>query len=142
MFASKSNSSYIALLLFSLFLRLKKTAFPTLLIFTVQLLIIVGWSICCKAEKIPDAGGLCDGNIATILPATPIYLCSGSTITLAASAGTGYSWSTGATTSAINVTTAATYTVTISYGNGCPSLTTSATVTATASRQPSIVFNE
>ena len=86
-------------------------------------------------------GGLCDGNVATISPTAPIYLCTGSSVTLTASAGTAYLWSTGATTASISVSVAATYSVTISY-SGCPSLNTSTTVTVAPTHPSSTVFLE
>lgn len=48
-------------------------------------------------------------------------ICSGTSTTLTASAGTSYSWSTGATTQAITVSPSTTtnYSITITYANGC-----------------------
>lgn len=45
--------------------------------------------------------------------------CLGSTVLLTASAGTGYQWSTGATTQSIQVNTSGTYSVTVTNGSGC-----------------------
>lgn len=53
-------------------------------------------------------------------------LCRGSSATLTASGGTGYSWNTSATTAAINVTPspgATTYTATVTDANGCSAVT-------------------
>jgi hypothetical protein len=52
-------------------------------------------------------------------------ICAGNNTTFTASGGTSYLWSTGATSSSINVNTAQTYIVTVTNANGC---------TATASR--------
>ena len=44
--------------------------------------------------------------------------CQGGSVSLTANSGTAYQWSTGATTQAINVTTAGTYTVTVTSAGG------------------------
>jgi len=54
-------------------------------------------------------------------------LCQGGSVTLTASAGSTYLWSTGAATQSITVSTAGSYTVTVTNANGC-SATSSATV--------------
>ena len=59
--------------------------------------------------------------------------CSGSSTTLDAGVYANYSWSTGETTQTINVTTAATYTVTVTNANGC---TGSAFVTTSLTPAP------
>ncbi|MFL6245950.1 MAG: hypothetical protein ACJ74H_08005, partial [Thermoanaerobaculia bacterium] len=56
---------------------------------------------------------------ATITPSGPTTFCQGGTVTLTASAGSGYLWSNGATTQSITVSQAGVYTVTVSYANGC-----------------------
>lgn len=68
------------------------------------------------------------------LPSTPTIsaggsttFCAGGSVTLTASAGSSYLWSNGATTSSINVTTAGTYTVQVTNGNGCQSAASSGT---------------
>ena len=48
-----------------------------------------------------------------------ISLCTGETSTLTATGGTGYLWSTGASTTSITVSTAGTYAVTATNANGC-----------------------
>ncbi len=48
-------------------------------------------------------------------------ICVGQTTQLCASGGSSYLWSTGATTSCIDVTAAGTYTVTVTSANGCSS---------------------
>ena len=64
---------------------------------------------------------------ATITPAGPITLCSGSSATLTSSAGTSYLWSNGATTQATSVSTGGSYTVIVTSNLGCTN--TSAPVT-------------
>jgi HYR domain/Secretion system C-terminal sorting domain len=56
----------------------------------------------------------------TITPGGPTTFCAGGSVTLTSSSATGNLWSTGATSSSITVTTAGTYTVTVTSG-GCPS---------------------
>jgi gliding motility-associated-like protein len=67
---------------------------------------------------------------SSITPSGPLAFCSGGSVTLTAGAGTSYTWSTGANTQSILVTTSGTYTVTVgnSCGGGSPS---SVTVTVT-----------
>ena len=68
-----------------------------------------------------------DTPIATITPSGPTALCTGGTVTLSANSGASYVWSTGATTPSITVSTAGSYTVTVTNATGC-----SATSVATA----------
>ena len=55
--------------------------------------------------------------------------CDGGSVTLTSSQGTGNSWSTSATTQAINVTTSGSYTVTYTNANGCSTTSTPTVVT-------------
>ncbi|WP_430403139.1 FG-GAP-like repeat-containing protein [Fluviicola sp.] len=55
----------------------------------------------------------------TITAGGPTTFCTGGSVTLTASAGTTYLWSTGATTASINVTTAGSYTVQVTNASGC-----------------------
>ena len=67
----------------------------------------------------------------TIAPAGTVNICAGTSRTLNASAGTTYLWSTGATTQAIDVSTAGSYTVQVTNSLGClsqPSLATTVVV--------------
>ena len=59
----------------------------------------------------------------SITPSGPTTFCQGSSVSLSASNGTGYLWSTGATTQAINVTQAGNYQVTVTNANNCSSST-------------------
>jgi hypothetical protein len=61
-------------------------------------------------------------------------ICSGQNTTFTASGGVFYSWNNGATTNAINISTAGTYTVTVVGSNGC---TAAASRTLTVNAQPS-----
>jgi uncharacterized protein YjdB len=62
----------------------------------------------------------------------PTEICSGTTGTLTASTGQTYLWNTGATTASINVTSSATYTVTVTSNLGC---------TGTASKIVNVLTN-
>lgn len=53
------------------------------------------------------------------LPATAVIDCNTTSIALTANGGASYSWSTTETTQSINVTSAGTYTVTVTAANGC-----------------------
>ncbi len=55
----------------------------------------------------------------TISASGPVDLCTGGSVTLTATAGASYLWSTGATTQAINVSNAGSYVVTVDDGLGC-----------------------
>lgn len=56
---------------------------------------------------------------ATISPPGPVGLCSGSSVVLTASLGSSYLWSNGATTRAITVSAAGSYSVTVYNTGGC-----------------------
>ena len=56
-------------------------------------------------------------------------ICVGSSTTLTANSGVSYAWSNGATTQTINVSTAGTYTVTVSNGPSCSAVSTPFAVT-------------
>ncbi|MFI5218599.1 MAG: choice-of-anchor L domain-containing protein, partial [Bacteroidia bacterium] len=76
------------------------------------------------------------GAVASI--AGVLSLCNGAATILTANAGTGYLWSTGATTQNINVTSSGTYTVTVTQAGGCTA-STSANVSVNPNPAPSIV---
>lgn len=95
--------------------------------------------------------GTCSAtSVATIVSVNPLpsvsisgttSFCSGSSTTLNAGGGfSSYSWSNGATTPGINVTTAGTFTVTVTNANGCTG-SASATTTVNANPTPSISGN-
>jgi len=58
----------------------------------------------------------------TITASGPLTFCSGGSVTLTSSAGSGYLWSTGETTASINVTTAGSFTVQVTNASGCQSV--------------------
>lgn len=65
----------------------------------------------------------------TITPGGSAAICAGETLTLSSSQGSGNSWSTGATTQDIDVTTAGSYDVTFTDANGCTATSTATVVT-------------
>ena len=73
--------------------------------------------------------------IPTVAARGPITFCQGDSVTLTASAGSSYLWSTGATTPAIIAATSGSYTVQVTDANGCQSVS-SAAATAVANAQP------
>lgn len=75
---------------------------------------------------------------ATVTVSGPTVFCQGGSVTLSASGGSSYLWSTGATTSSIVVTQSGTYTVDVS--NGSCGVTSSAT-TVTVNPLPNVQFS-
>ncbi|MFM7766693.1 MAG: PKD domain-containing protein, partial [Bacteroidota bacterium] len=66
---------------------------------------------------------------ANITPSGSLSLCPGGNVTLTANQGQSYLWSNGATSQSINVSTAGTYTVTVSNGPNCSAISTPVSVT-------------
>jgi ELWxxDGT repeat protein len=73
---------------------------------------------------------------ASISASGPTTFCDGGSVTLTASAGSSYLWSTGATTAAINVTAGGNYRVTVTNANGCSA--TSAWTAVTVKARPAV----
>ncbi len=71
---------------------------------------------------------LCTVATPVISASGPTTICSGDNVTLTSSEGTKYLWSTGETTSDINVTTTGSYTVQVLDNSGCKSAASVATV--------------
>jgi hypothetical protein len=71
----------------------------------------------------------------TIAANGPTTFCSGGNVTLTSTVGSGYLWSTGATTQSIVVTTSGNYSVQITNASGCQSLA-SAPTTVTVNAKP------
>jgi len=69
---------------------------------------------------------------AAITAGGPTAFCPGGSVTLTASAGSGYSWSNGATTQSIAVTTGGNYSVTVTGANGCSATSAPTVVTINA----------
>ena len=78
------------------------------------------------------------GNAATISASGPTTFCQGGNVTLTASSGTGFLWSTGATTQNIVVTTTGSYVVTVTSAAGSA---TSAPVSVTVNSLPTATIS-
>ncbi|MFC6996363.1 T9SS type A sorting domain-containing protein [Rufibacter roseus] len=76
---------------------------------------------------------------ATITATGPTALCTGDKITLIASEGAAYEWSTGSVKSSIVVSSAGTYTVKVTQANGCSSV--SEPIEITVSPSPTTTLN-
>ena len=72
----------------------------------------------------------------TITAGGPTTFCTGASVALTSSYGTGNTWSTAETTSMINVTSTGTYSVTYTDGSGCSS--SSAPISITVNANPAI----
>jgi hypothetical protein len=68
----------------------------------------------------------------TITAGGPATFCAGGSVTLTASAGSSYLWSTGATTRAIAASSSGDYSVTVTDANGCSAASAPTTVTVNA----------
>jgi murein DD-endopeptidase MepM/ murein hydrolase activator NlpD len=66
---------------------------------------------------------------ATITPGGPTTFCQGNTLTLSASNGSSYLWSTGASSQSINVSQSGNYTVTVTNASGCTAASAPLSVT-------------
>lgn len=75
---------------------------------------------------------------ANINASGPTTFCAGDNVTLFANASNGYLWSTGATTSSINVTTGGSYYVITTGANGCTAQSAPVTVVVNATPSASI----
>ncbi|MGV3539862.1 MAG: T9SS type A sorting domain-containing protein, partial [Rufibacter sp.] len=75
---------------------------------------------------------------ATIQPSGTTALCPGGNVTLTASTGASYLWSTGETTSAITVSSAGSYTVMVTNAAGCQA--TSAPTVVTMNLAPTVTL--
>jgi PKD repeat protein len=89
----------------------------------------------CSATSAATSVNVSNAPIPTV-NATALAGCTGDDITLTASVSDSYSWSTGATTQSIVVTTADTYTVTTTNADACDGVGTSAPVVITFTQSP------
>ncbi len=85
---------------------------------------------CGPVTSSPLAISIGTGLTAGITPSGSLNICSTGSVTLTATGGTSFLWSTGATTSSITTSTAGNYNVTVSNAQGC-SGSANATVSVT-----------
>lgn len=93
----------------------------------------------CKANSSTTAVNVNGLPPATITPSGATTFCQGGSVTLTASAGASYVWSTGATAQSIFVTTNGNYSVTVTNASGCSA--TSATTTVTVNSLPTVTVS-
>lgn len=86
---------------------------------------VLKWTLTNNCSSSSDEVTIANGVSPTASISGTNTICSGESTTFTASGGITYAWSTGATTASINVSSAGTYTVTVTNAAGC---------TATASR--------
>nr|WP_294860647.1 choice-of-anchor Q domain-containing protein [uncultured Fluviicola sp.] len=79
-------------------------------------------------------------SVLTLSPAAPYTICGGIPLNLSVTGGVAYLWSTGATTSSINVSTAGTYSIVFEDNSGCRG-NLQAVVTTSSNPIPTIVFS-
>jgi hypothetical protein len=92
----------------------------------------------CSATSAPITVTVNANPTASITPSGPTTFCAGGSVTLTASSGTSYLWSTGATTQSIVASTSANYTVTVRNTNGCNATSAPTLVTVNANPVSSI----
>jgi endonuclease/exonuclease/phosphatase family metal-dependent hydrolase len=83
-------------------------------------------------NSMPQAAVTVNSNPAAFInPPGPLVICNGSPVTLTASNGAGFLWSNGITTQAAMVSNAGSYSVAVTYANGCTSTSSTVVITAT-----------
>ncbi|HBF89167.1 MAG TPA: hypothetical protein DDX39_11045 [Bacteroidales bacterium] len=92
----------------------------------------------CNATSAAKVVTVNTATTPTVTAGGPTTFCTGGSVTLTSSAASGYSWSTGATTQAITVSTAGSYTVQITDGNGCNATSVAKVVTVNTATTPTI----
>ena len=98
--------------------------------------VTVGTGSGCSSISNPEQVTLLIAPSASITPSGPTTFNTGQSVTLTASTGTSYLWSTGASTPSIVVTTSGNYEVTITDGNGCSAVSNTVTVTVNQVQLP------
>ncbi len=86
------------------------------------------WNLC-ASDPIITAGGF-------------LTICPGNNVTLTASSGLSYLWSTGATTNSISVNTSGNYSVTVTDSSACIATSPAVTVSVSTFSSTAIVFTE
>lgn len=72
---------------------------------------------------------MCGASVATVTQNGPVNFCQGGSVTLTASAGSTYAWSSGQTTQSITVSATGNYSVAVGNGSGCNAVSTPIAVT-------------
>ncbi len=83
----------------------------------------------CTAVSAPTTVTVSNNATAGITPSGATTFCDGGNITLAATNGSSYLWSTGATTSSINVNASGNYTVTVTVSANCTAVSNPVNIT-------------
>lgn len=83
----------------------------------------------------------CGGAVAVVTSSGPLNFCQGGSVTLTAPSGISYQWSGGQTTQSITVNTTGTYTVSVSNGTSCNSISSPVNVTVLSKPTPLISAN-
>ncbi|MFC4233244.1 beta strand repeat-containing protein [Parasediminibacterium paludis] len=89
-------------------------------------------------QSVPVNGIVNSLPTPTITAGGATTFCAGGSVTLTASSGSSYLWSTGETTASINVSTSGSYTVTVTNTNGCSATSSATTVTVNPLPTPTI----
>ncbi|MEA2162938.1 MAG: large repetitive protein [Thermoanaerobaculia bacterium] len=92
----------------------------------------------CSASSAPTVITVNANPTATITPSGPTTFCAGGNVTLTASSGASYLWSTGATTQSIVASASGNFSVTVTNANGCSATSSPTTVTVNANPTASI----
>lgn len=91
----------------------------------------------CLSERTPVIAQIATAS-AGITPSGPTTICPGGSVVLTADPNASYQWSNGATSQSITVTSAGTYTVSVTNGSGCNGVSSPLTVVVTSSPTPTI----
>jgi hypothetical protein len=97
----------------------------------------------CTATSAPIAVTIVQAvSTPTVSVSGPLTFCQGDSVILTSSSATGYTWSTGATTQSITVSSSGTYSVIVLNASGCTAASNSITVTVNPnSATPTITAN-
>jgi len=111
--------------------------------YNVEAYTVVSGDINASNNAMPSASfSVLSGVPANVSPAGPIQICNGNSVTLTASSGVSFLWSTGVTSSSILVNSAGSYSVTITSAGGCTSLSNVVVVSIGAAPTNSVLFSE
>nr|MBP6335174.1 SprB repeat-containing protein [Bacteroidia bacterium] len=103
---------------------------------------IVHTSAGAATKKVGVAGTGSSCSSPNITPGGPTTFCVGGSVVLTADAGVSYLWSTLETTQSITVSSAGSYTVTVTDGASCSATSAPTTVTVSAFSYSGVIFSE